>query len=87
MSYCKYCGEAIEWIHAPDGKMVPIDPEPVFIVEDGSPDTFFLEDGQPVITGRVARPEEESRDLEVGYIPHARTCKYWADKPTRRRTE
>jgi len=83
VAQCKFCGQEISWIHTPEGKAVPIDPDPVFIVEDGSKDVFYLEDREPPITGRVARKEEESVDLEVGFVPHNRTCAYWHQKTKR----
>ena len=68
-----------------EGKQVPVDPDPVFVIEDNSPDTF-LDDMGATITGRQATPAEEGRDLPVAFVPHRRTC-LWADKPAQRRVE
>lgn len=73
MSYCKFCGQEIDWITSAEGKHVPVDPDPVFVIEDDGPDTF-LDDMGAIITGRQARPEEERRDLPVAFVPHRRTC-------------
>lgn len=75
MSLCKYCGAAIDWLHGPDGRNVPVDFDPVFVVEGDGSNLFYIEDGAPPITGRLARPEEESHERVVAYAPHRRTCK------------
>lgn len=85
MARCKFCGQEIDWITSLEGKQVPVDPDPVFVIEDGGPDTF-LDDMGAAITGRQAKPEEERRDLLVAFVPHRRTCP-WADKPAKRRVE
>ncbi len=85
MARCKFCGQEIDWITSLEGKPVPVDPDPVFVIEDNGPDTF-LDDMGAAITGREAGPSEERRDLSVAFVPHFRTCPY-ADKPTRWRVE
>lgn len=85
MARCKFCGQEIDWITSLEGKPVPVDPDPVFVIEDGGLDTF-LDDMGATITGRRARTYEESRDLPVAFVPHRRTCP-WADKPAQRRVE
>ena len=82
---CKFCGQEIDWITSMEGKQVPVIRIPVFVIEDGSPEAF-LDDMGATITGRQAKPEEESRDLPVAFVLHRRTCP-WADKPTQRRVE
>lgn len=52
---------------------MPVDPEPVFVIEGDGRDRFVT-DGGAVIVGRVARPEEESRALPVAFVPHWKTC-------------
>lgn len=79
MTRCKLCGREIDWITSQEGKQVPVDPEPVFVIEDGGPDTF-LDDMGATITGRQAKPEEERQELPVVFVPHRRTCLFW-DKP------
>lgn len=85
MARCKFCGREIDWITSLEGKQVSVDPEPVFVIEDGRPDTF-LDDMGATITGRRARTGEERRDLPVAFVPHRRMCRR-ADKPTQRRVE
>ena len=73
-----------------EGKPVPVDPDPVFVIEDSGPEAFLddmdADDMDAAITGRQAGPEEERQDLPVAFIPHRRTCP-WADKPAPRRVE
>ena len=52
---------------------MPVDPEPVFIIEGGGTDRFVTDEGA-VVLGRVARPDEESAALPVGFVPHWKTC-------------
>ena len=58
MSLCRGCGSQIEWIKTTAGRNMPVDPEPVFVIEGDGRD----------------RPEEESRELPVAFVPHWKTC-------------
>ena len=78
MSICRGCGQEIDWIKTVAGKNMPVDPAPVFVIEGGGNDRFVTDEGE-VITGRVARPEEESRDLPVAFFRHWDTCGYRRD--------
>ena len=69
MSTCKGCGAPIDWITTTGGKYMPVDPEPVFIIEGGDgPDRFVTDEGA-VLLGRRARLEEERPGLEVAFVP------------------
>lgn len=68
MSVCKGCGAPIDWIRTTEGRNMPIDPEPVFIIEGGGTDRFVTDEGA-VVLGRVARPDEESPRLARGVRP------------------
>jgi len=85
VSYCKFCGREIDWITRSEGKRIPVEPAPVFVVEGDGQDTF-LDDVGATIIGRQARPEEERRDLPVAFVPHRRICQQ-ADKPAKYRME
>lgn len=73
MSICKGCGAPLEWIKTTAGRSMPVDPAPVFVIEGPGPDCFITDEGE-VIRGRAARPEEESHDLPVAFVPHWKTC-------------
>lgn len=85
MRRCKFCGAEIDWITNLEGKPVPVDPDPVCVIEDGGPEEF-LDDMGATVTGRQAAPEEERRDLAVAFVPHRRTCPALRG-PARRRVE
>lgn len=78
MSRCRGCGAAIDWIRTPAGRSMPVDMEPVFIIEGDGPDRFITDEGE-IVTGRRALPEEERRDLTVAFVPHWKTCPNAAD--------
>ena len=73
MSFCKGCGALIDWSVTKEGKYMPINLEPVFIIEGGGKDRFVTEEGE-IVLGRRALPAEERPGLEVAFVPHWRTC-------------
>ena len=83
MSVCRGCGRAIDWIKTTAGKNMPVDPEPVFVIEGDGRDRFVTDDGA-VVVGRVARPEEESPALTVAFVPHWKNCPNAAEFRRRR---
>ena len=85
MARCKFCGQEIDWITSLEGKRVPVDPDPVFVIEGDGPE-MFLDDMGATMTRRQARRSEECGDLPVAFVPHRRTCP-WTDKPAPRRIE
>ena len=85
MARCKFCGQEIDRITSLEGKRVPVDPHPAFVIEGGGPEAF-LDDMGTTITGRQTGPEEERQDLPVAFVPHRRTC-LWTDKPAQRQVE
>ena len=56
MSVCKGCGRQIDWIRTAAGKLMPIDPEPVVVIEGDGKDLFFTDEGG-TLKGREARPD------------------------------
>lgn len=84
MSNCRGCGAPIDWIRTTSGRNMPVNPEPVFVIEGGGRDSFVTDEGE-VITGRIARPEEERRDLPVAFVPHWGTCPNAGDFRRKRR--
>lgn len=73
MSLCRGCGAPLEWIKTAAGKSMPVNPEPVFVIEGDGPDSFITDEGE-VIRGRAARQEEENNGLPVAFVPHWKTC-------------
>lgn len=73
MSFCKGCSAQIEWIRTKEGKFMPVDPEPVMVIEGEGRDVFVTDEGS-TITGRRATAAEERRELPVAFVPHWATC-------------
>ena len=90
MSVCKGCGAPIDWIRTTEGRNMPVDPEPVFIIEGSGTDRFITDEGA-VILGRMARPDEESAALPVsrmfGWVSNTIVLTFWGklDKRLNRR--
>ena len=83
MSVCKGCGRQIDWIRTAAGKSMPIDPEPVFVIEGDGRDLFYTEEGEQ-LRGRPARldevtTQEAKLEAAVGFMPHWKTCPNAAD--------
>lgn len=70
MSYCKNCGREIDWLRTADGKYIPVEPEPVFVIEGEGKENFYTEEEEGVLTGREATFEEASMDLPVAFVRH-----------------
>lgn len=78
MSVCKDCGREIDWMQTEEGRYIPVDPEPVFVIEGEERDRFYTEE-EGVLTGRAARPGEiqtleQKINTPLGFVPHWRTC-------------
>lgn len=79
MSICKDCGAEIDWVRTSEGRYIPVNPEPEFVVEGDGAERFYDEE-LGVITGRLARPEEvrtaaQMADALVAFVPHWKTCR------------
>ncbi len=79
MDYCKNCGAEIDWVRRPDGRYIPVDLEPVFVIEGEGQDRFYDEEEGELI-GRAARPGElqaleQKMNTPLGFVPHWRTCR------------
>lgn len=73
---CKKCGAIIKWQRMKKtGKHMPIDPDPVFIVQGDGKLTFITDNGETV-TGRTAKEQEITRETETAFVPHWATCPY-----------
>lgn len=63
-----------------EGRYIPVDPEPEFVIEGGGEERFYTEE-EGVLTRRRATPEEvQTREAKIntplGFVPHWRTCPY-----------
>lgn len=83
MSRCRGCGAEIDWIRTRAGKMMPVDEEPVMVIEGEGRDLFVTDEGD-TITGRKAAPQEENRELPVAFVPHWAMCPAAGDFRRRR---
>ena len=65
MSVCKDCGREIDWMQTAKGRYIPVDPEPVFVIEGDGSECFYTEE-EGVLTGRMATPEEmQTREAKI----------------------
>lgn len=69
MSRCKNCGREIDWLCTAEGHYIPVDPEPVFVIEGEGSERFYSEE-EGVLVGRQASFEEESAELPVAFVRH-----------------
>lgn len=69
MSVCRFCGAVIDWMPTEDGNFVPVDPEPVLVVE-GEGDEHFYSEEDGILVGRQAKFAEESPEMPVGFVRH-----------------
>ena len=72
MANCRYCGHRINFISTRNGKLMPVDPEPVGVsVDSGASSSFVLSDGSVVHGTRV--PVNSAFGVK-GYVSHFATC-------------
>lgn len=69
MSICKGCYREIDWIKRPNGKCMPVDPEPVF-VREGEGNMIFIDETGKIVLGA----QTEERTNTIGFVPHWATC-------------
>ena len=69
---CRGCGKEIAFIKTEKGKTMPVDPEPMYFIPGGGPNTYVMLDGS-IQRGR----ETEQGDREkawIGYRSHFANC-------------
>lgn len=69
MSVCKRCGREIDWLCTENGRYIPVEPEPVFVIEGEGKERFYSEE-EGVLIGRRATFEEASMELPVAFVCH-----------------
>lgn len=70
---CRGCGAEIAFIKTVKGKTMPVNPESVYFIPAGGPNTYVM------ITGEVERGREpgwadQGIPTQIGYISHFATC-------------
>ncbi len=65
MSYRENRGAEIDWARGPNGRYIPVDPEPVFVIEGEGTERFY-DDELGMIASRRAKPEEaRTRETKI----------------------
>ena len=68
---CRGCGKEIAFIKTVKGKTMPVNPESVYFIPAGGPNTYVMEDGT-IKRGR--EPAFADKNTQIGYISHFATC-------------
>ena len=69
---CRGCGKEIAFIKTVKGKTMPVDPESVYFIPGGGPNTYVMMDGS-IQRGREPR-QEDAEAVRIGYRSHFATC-------------
>ena len=76
MSVCKDCGREIDWLQTAEGRYIPVDPAPEFVIEGDGAEHFYTEE-EGVLTGRLATPEEvQTREAKINTPLGFADCKW-----------
>ena len=72
---CRGCGADIAFIKTVGGKSIPVDPDPVYFIQEEDNEKFVTEAGE-VKRGKKAhwRLTLSAQQPEKGYRPHFATC-------------
>ena len=70
---CRGCGKEIAFIKTVAGKSMPVNPEAVYFIPAGGPNTYVMADG----TVKRGREPDRGREEEtsIGYISRFATCR------------
>ena len=69
---CRGCGKEIAFIRTVKGKSMPVDPEPVYFIPAGGPNTYVMIDGS-IRRGREPKQADRESSM-IGYRSHFATC-------------
>lgn len=72
MSKCRGCGADIRWIKTKAGKLIPVNPDPTYLVDGNGTDIIVTEDG--LIANGTICPVPVSPGHRVGWVSHFATC-------------
>ena len=70
---CRGCGQEIAFIKTAKGKTMPVNPEAVYFIPAGGPNTYVMVDGS-IQRGREPDTEDWGKPAQIGYISHFATC-------------
>jgi hypothetical protein len=73
MSKCRGCGAEISWVRTRGGKMIPVNPRPVYIVDGTGRDIVVTQDGS-VANGIISPDGKVPPGKRAGWITHFATC-------------
>ena len=69
---CRGCGQEIAFIKTEKGKTMPVNPEALYFIPGGGPNTYVMIDGS-IQRGR--EPDEtDTEKAWIGYRSHFATC-------------
>lgn len=70
---CRGCGKEIAFIKTEKGKTMPVNPESVYFITGGGPNTYVMADGR-IQRGREPEWEDQGIRPWIGFISHFATC-------------
>ena len=70
---CRGCGQEIAFIKTVKGKTMPVNPDSVYFIPAGGPNTYVMIDGT-VQRGREPDWTDQGKPTQIGYISHFATC-------------
>lgn len=82
MSFCKYCGELIDWIRTQGGRPVPVECRPVVVMPGQGTEEFITDEGEWIKGKRT--PAGPVGGNIVANIPHRRHCTGLREKGRRK---
>ena len=85
-SLCKGCGKPIRWIKTVEGKKMPVDAEPVWVMPDPDGKIYIRKNGG-IIKGLIIGDACDTPDRKPAeaYVSHFATCTKAADFRKERR--
>lgn len=78
MAKCKGCGAEITFVRLASGKLLPVNPTPVYIEDKNGPEIIITTDGR-VSNGRQEYVKSQNQYLTRGYVSHFATCPFASD--------
>lgn len=73
MAKCKGCGEEIKFIRMSSGRVIPVNPSPVYIVEGSGREIVVTQDGT-IANGILSPDGRVPPGKRAGWVSHFATC-------------